>query len=76
MKMTVITQNGQIQAFAHGSNAEHAASYPAKKDDKPRAGLRPLPGQEIHEVEVPDEVARIEDGQEIHLRLCKVMKKH
>jgi hypothetical protein len=72
MKMVVITENGQIQGFAHGSKADHTASHEQKKD---RAGLRALPGQEMHEVEVTDEIAKMEDGQEIHRELSKLMKK-
>lgn len=72
MKMIVITENGQIQGFAHGSNADHTASHGGKKD---LAGLRTLPGQEMHEIEVTDEIAKMEDGQELHRELYKLMKK-
>ena len=72
MKMIVITENGKIQGFAHGSKADHSPRHAAKQD---HAGLHALPGQEMHEVEVPDELAKIEDGQELHDGLSKHMKK-
>jgi hypothetical protein len=69
MKMIVITENGKIRGFAHGSKADHTGPYATKKNGGPHAGLRTLPGQEMREVEVPDELAKIEDGQELHDRL-------
>ena len=42
MKMVVVTENGQIQGFAHGSKADHTARHTAQKD---HAGLHLLPGR-------------------------------
>ena len=72
MKMVVVTENGQIQGFAHGSKADHTARHTAKKD---HAGLRLLPGQEMHEVDVPDELATVTDGQALHSRLRQLLKR-
>ena len=72
MKMVVVTENGQIQGFAHGSKADHTALHTAKKD---HAGLRPLPGQEMHEVDVPDELATVTDGQALYGRLRQLLKR-
>lgn len=70
MKMIVITQNGKIQGFAHGSTTDHSAPCPDKKE---HAGLRALPGRETHEVEVPDELAKVKDDQELHDGLSKLI---
>jgi hypothetical protein len=79
MKMIVITEKGQIQSFAHGSKADHTPLSALQKHDKPHAGVRggllALPGQEMHEVDVPDELAKLEDGQQIHDGLRELMKK-
>ena len=72
MKMVVITEKGQIHGFAHGSKADHTPSPATKKE---HAGLRTLPGQEMHEVDVPDEFAKIKDGKELHDRLSELIKK-
>jgi hypothetical protein len=72
MKMIVITENGNIQGFAHGSKADHSPSH---EDSKDLAGLATLPGQEMHEVEVPDEVAKLEDGKAIHDSLYELLQK-
>jgi hypothetical protein len=72
MKMVVVTEKGQIQGFAHGSKADHTVLHTTKKA---HAGLRLLPGQEMHEVDVPDELATVQDGQEIYRRLSQLLKR-
>ena len=72
MKMVVVIENGQIQGFAHGSKTDHTARHTAQKD---HAGLHLLPGQEMHEGDVPDELATVKDGQELHSRLRQLLKR-
>jgi hypothetical protein len=72
MKMVVVTQEGRIVAFAHGSRHDH--DYTRAPAAKEAAGLRALPGQELHEVDAPDELARIKDGDELHGHLRKLLQ--
>lgn len=60
-KMILVTDmNGAIIAAAH--------VQPNSGDD-PQVRLEPLPGQQIHEVEVPEEVAEIGSGQSFFLAI-------
>jgi len=72
MKMVVVTEKGQIQGFAHGSKADHAARHAGQRE---LAGLRLLPGQEMQEVDVSDELATVQDGQELHRQLRQLLKR-
>jgi hypothetical protein len=63
MKMTIVTtDNGAIVGMAHG-----AATNQINKVG--RGGLAAGPGQQVREVEVPDELAAINDGEELARRL-------
>jgi hypothetical protein len=72
MKMVVVTEKGQIQGFAHGSKTDHTVRHTAKKS---HAGLHLMPGQEMHEVEVPDDLATVQDGQELYRHLSQLLKR-
>lgn len=59
-KVTVITDaKGQIHAVGHG----HLSEATARKSGVTglRGGLRPLKGQQLHELELPQDVSEIKD---------------
>jgi len=48
-----------------------AAAHPADgKSSRMNAGLSPLAGQEVHEVEIPEDLARLKSGHDFHMALC------
>jgi hypothetical protein len=48
-----------------------AAAHPADgKSSRMNVGISPLAGQEIHQVEIPEEVARLKSGHDFHMALC------
>jgi hypothetical protein len=56
-KMHVVTdEQGRVVAAAHVGRA---------RDDDLGVGIQPLPGQRLHEVEVPAPVARLEDAHHL-----------
>lgn len=59
--LVVIDQTGRIVAAAHtdGGNSSDL-----------NTGLSPLPGQEVHEVEIPAELARLKSGHDFHMALA------
>lgn len=60
-KMLVVTDAaGRILAAAHP---------PQDKPSKMNIGISALPGQEIHEVEIPEELTRLKSGHEFHMAL-------
>jgi|SwirhirootsSR3_FD_contig_123_63410_length_958_multi_10_in_2_out_0_1 hypothetical protein len=74
MKLTVITdETGAIVGASQG----HAPRTDVKKGEKAttefRAGLMAGPGQRVHEIEVPDELAKVEDPNEFGERLARLM---
>jgi hypothetical protein len=71
MKMVVVTEQGQIVAMAHGSLAQHArAAAPTAGS----GGLYALPGQKMHEVDVPDDLEAQEDGHKLHAQVSRYFK--
>lgn len=58
MKMLVLTnKSGQV-----------IGTYrPNSKEGFGKAGIRPLPGQTLHEIDVPPDVFAIERGEDLHL---------
>jgi hypothetical protein len=60
-KMLVVTDAaGRILAAAHP---------PQDKPSKMNVGISALPGQEIHEVEIPEELTRLKSGHEFQMAL-------
>lgn len=61
MKMLLITNEaGGIVGAAH---------LPGKSSRKENVALEPLPGQRVHQVDVPDSIARLSSGHHFHLAL-------
>jgi hypothetical protein len=59
-KVTVITDaKGQIQAVGHGHLSEAAARKQGAKGFQ--SGLRAFPGQQLHELELPEDVSKVND---------------
>lgn len=66
MKMTIVT----------GPKGELVATSRATADQRGvQAGLMAGPGQKLHEVEVPDEIAEIRDAAELHTKLAQYVPK-
>jgi hypothetical protein len=62
-KMLLVTDAaGQILAVAHKYDGQ-----PSKMN----VGLAPLPGQEIHEVDIPEHLVRLKSGHDFHLALSQ-----
>jgi hypothetical protein len=71
--MVVVVQDGTIVAFAHGSLEQHR--FEASGDpDTTRVGLLAARGQEVVEVEAPDELAAVTDGAVLHGHLAELLK--
>jgi hypothetical protein len=63
-KITVITDaKGQIQAIGHGHLSEATSRKPGAKGLQ--GGLRPLPDQRIHELEIPHDATQIKEWKEL-----------
>ena len=61
-KMLLVTDAaGKIVAAAHLSEAPQRSSI--------NVGIRPLPGQQAHEVDVPEELTRLTSGHAFYLAL-------
>jgi hypothetical protein len=68
MKMMVVTdKSGKVVA------TYRPPEKPAKKD--PVVQFRALPGQSVHELDLPAEYGQIESAEELHQRIAKHMKK-
>jgi hypothetical protein len=60
-KMLVVTDaTGRIVAAAHPHDGKPA---------KMTVGIAALPGQEIHEVDFPEELTRLKSGHDLHMAL-------
>jgi|KBSSwiStaDraftv2_1062776.scaffolds.fasta_scaffold549718_2 Cu-Zn family superoxide dismutase len=76
MKMTIIVgKDGKLAAASFGQTplpqfAEGPAETPTY-----RAGLLAGPGQELHVIDVPDEVMQISTPAEFHARVEKEVRK-
>jgi hypothetical protein len=73
MKLTVITgQKGELVALVHAHLSEHdrKKSY----ENGPHATLRPAPGQKFHEIELPEESAKLAPAELRRRALEHVLK--
>ena len=62
-KMLIVTDaEGKIIAAAHLDDAQRSG---------PNVGVVPLPGQTIHEVDVPEALTKLRSGHEFHLALSR-----
>jgi hypothetical protein len=68
-KVTVVTDaKGRIHAIGHGHLSEASAR---KRGSKAlQGGLRALPGQQIHELELPHDVTHVKVWQELVEKVC------
>jgi hypothetical protein len=63
-KVTVVTDaQGQIQAIGHGHLTEATARKRGSKEIQ--SGIRALPGQKIHELDLADDVAKVKTWKEL-----------
>jgi len=60
MLLVIDPKTGRVMGAAHMGGGS---------SPKMNVGLTPLPGQEIHEVEVPEEITRLKGGHEFHMAL-------
>ena len=68
MKMTIVrNEAGAIVAFAHLRAAQPGGKF--------AVGVVAGPGQKVENVEVPDELAALEDGAELHKRITAHLAK-
>jgi hypothetical protein len=68
MKMMVVTdKSGKVVA------TYRPPAKPAKED--PAFQFRALPGQSVHELDLPAEYGKIESAEELHQRIAEHIKK-
>ena len=60
MLLVIDPATGRVVGAAHTQNKNAA---------KINTGLVPLPGQEIHEIEVPQEITRLKSGHSFHMAI-------
>lgn len=73
MKITVITKdNGEIV----GTSRRNSASDKNLGPEEMRAEIVPMPGQQMHEIDVPDEVLSMENPDELHRCVKTYLSKH
>jgi hypothetical protein len=64
-KVTVVTDaNGDIIVIGHGHLSFETAQRAGMR--YPRGGVRPGPGQKLHELELAEDVSRIDNWLELH----------
>lgn len=74
MKITVITdESGAIVGAMQGQVKTPEVTRPDEKTSEFRAGLAAGPGQQLHEIEAPDELGKIEDPDEFGRQLTQHM---
>ena len=72
MKLTVVTdESGAIVGAMQGHARRPDVGRPDEKTSEFRAGLAAGPGQELHEIDAPDELGKIEDPDEFGRLLTK-----
>jgi hypothetical protein len=72
-KVTVITDaKGQIQAIGHGHLSEGTARKQGAKGFQ--SGVRELPGQHIHEIELQHDVTQIKVWKELVEKVRPLVK--
>jgi hypothetical protein len=63
-KITVVTDaKGQIQVIGHGHLSETTVRKQGAKG--PHGGIRALPGQHLHELDLADDVSKIKVWKEL-----------
>ena len=75
-KVTVITDaGGKIAAIGHGHLSRETAKKAGHRE--PQGGLFPLPGQRLHELEVPEDLSSIRSFKQLQDKVRPhVAKKH
>jgi hypothetical protein len=74
MKLTVITgPKGKLVALVHAHLSEHDRDRSAGRG--PHATLRPRPGQKFHEIELPEECAKLRAADLRRRALAQVARK-
>jgi hypothetical protein len=71
MKLTVITADDGTVIGSMRTGGMHAMSQGGPM----RGGLLAGPGQKIQEIDVPDDLAAIEDGEKLHKEVQKHLHK-
>ncbi len=63
-KVTVVTDaKGQIHAIGHGHLSENSNKKNGSKDFQ--SGIRALPGQKLHELELPQDVTQVKTWKDL-----------
>ena len=76
-KMTIVTdERGELVGAMHGhAPRPDQAKGPEKGKEEFRGGIMAGPGQRLHEIEVPDQLASIEDPDEFGAQLMMHVRK-
>jgi Cu-Zn family superoxide dismutase len=76
MKMTIIVnKDGKLAAASYGHTPMPEPAESPVEDGGYRAGLLAGPGQELHVVDVPDEIMQIASPAEFHSQVEKEVRK-
>jgi hypothetical protein len=67
-KVTVVTDaDGKITVIGHGHLSLETARRSGSR--QPQGGVRAGPGQKLHELDLPEDVSRIGNWQELHVKV-------
>jgi hypothetical protein len=72
MKMTVITDT---KGNVIGTTQGHAKDHAKPSTEGWSAALVAGPGQQLHEVDLPEEVAKLKDSEELHRQVKTYLAK-
>ncbi|MBZ5505299.1 MAG: hypothetical protein LAO78_07415 [Acidobacteriia bacterium] len=76
MKLTVITnKEGELVAAAHGHHSQPTQAEEPSSGSTGRAGLRAGPGQQLHLIDVAEDIFHVTAPAEIHARLTAELRK-
>ncbi|MGH9659537.1 MAG: hypothetical protein ACRD96_13400 [Bryobacteraceae bacterium] len=76
MKMTVITQQGNVVAVVYGHTPQPSPDeYPGAEPGMIRAGLMAGPGQKLHVIEASEQILRINNPKELIAEVAAQLKK-
>ena len=72
-KLTVVTDSfGRIQVIAHGHLSQASVGKEGKKG--PQGGIAPRPGQVLREIDLPEDVSRVKNWDDLREKVMAHVK--
>jgi hypothetical protein len=75
MKMTVILEDGKLVGATYGAHPQPSITEGPQADTGWRAGPLAGPGQELHVIDVTDEIMQITSAGDFHAKLESELRK-